>query len=343
MQLALRLRSKDLAQAKSFLTGKEDLCVKPQTRQDITTTERRVLCLVVLLILGIFGMLYGVFNDREGGQPLTATELDSRGMEASRQELFRARWEEKKFGPEDTLVDEAHQAVANKRYDEAIKLADKVIKNNINHAGAYLARGRAWYGKGNVRQALADYSQAILLSPETPDFYVYRGQAFRSEKLTNKALADYTKAVEINPDYAVGYYHRGDIYLDQKEYAAALAEYTKAINKQAGLAVPLPTPYYKRGYVYYQQKEYQAAIRDFNRALELAPEMYECYLYRANSFTATRRYGQAMKDYDYLIRIKPDFALGYYGRALILEERGEPDRAREDFRKAEQLGIKRTM
>ena len=69
--------------------------------------------------------------------------------------------------------------------------------------------------------------------------------------------------------------------------------------------------------------------------------MYEGYLYRANALLCLRRRELAMRDYEELIRLKPDFALGYYGRALLLRELGDTAKAEADFTKAEKLGIKR--
>ena len=42
-------------------------------------------------------------------------------------------------------------------------------------AASYLDRGNAWYAKGKLDQAVADYSIAIQFSPDLAQAYVNRG------------------------------------------------------------------------------------------------------------------------------------------------------------------------
>jgi tetratricopeptide (TPR) repeat protein len=174
-----------------------------------------------------------------------------------------------------------------------------------------------------------------------PEAYLYRGHLHKANKSYEQALVDYNRALELNPELAAAYYHRGDVGLLTNELDDAKADFTLAIAKQSGAANPPPTPYFKRGYLLYLQREFKAAVKDLSRAIELAPAMYEAYLYRANALCALRRHDLAIRDYNELIQLKPDLALAYYGRALALREKGDTEKAEADFRKAEQLGIKR--
>ncbi len=52
-----------------------------------------------------------------------------------------------------------------------------------------------------------------------------------------------------------------------------------------------------------------------------------------------RRYDSAIADFAEAIRINPKYGEAYYNRALVYEKKGEFDKARADFVRAEKLGF----
>ena len=56
-----------------------------------------------------------------------------------------------------------------------------------------------------------------------------RGVAYRRASDKEKALADFAQAIEITPDYREAYNNRGMVLADNYEYEAAITEFTKAI------------------------------------------------------------------------------------------------------------------
>jgi tetratricopeptide (TPR) repeat protein len=65
-------------------------------------------------------------------------------------------------------------------------------------AKAYHRRGVAYYEKGEVDQAIADFDQAIELVPnDAAVFYYDRGVAYIKIGNEEKAIADFRKALEI--------------------------------------------------------------------------------------------------------------------------------------------------
>lgn len=309
-------------------------------RRSIQAPVRRktVLLVAVAAILLLLGGVLWFGKSRELARtPITAAELDHQLMESGREEFLPLPAPT----PAEGKLREAQMALANRLPEEALKLANELLANDTNNAVAYIVRGRAYSRKGDHGKAAESYARAIELKPNLPEPYLYRGHLHKAAKKYDQALEQYNEALERNPEMVAAYYHRGDIYLLKGEYEESLADFTIAIDKQARIANPLPTPYFKRGYLLYLQQSYKEAVRDLSRAVELAPDMYEGYLYRANALLCLRRYDQAMRDYEELIRLKPDFALGYYGRALLLRERGDTVKAEADFVRAEKLGIKR--
>jgi tetratricopeptide (TPR) repeat protein len=50
-------------------------------------------------------------------------------------------------------------------------------------------------------KAMADYTQALSLSPKYEEFYTYRGMVYAKMRDLDKAIADYTDAVRIGRPY----------------------------------------------------------------------------------------------------------------------------------------------
>ena len=57
--------------------------------------------------------------------------------------------------------------------------------------------------KGDLDQAIADYTQAIALDPKYAVAYNNRGIAYCDKGDLDQAIADYTQAIALDPKYAV--------------------------------------------------------------------------------------------------------------------------------------------
>ncbi len=64
---------------------------------------------------------------------------------------------------------------------------------------AYAGRGYAWQLKLEPAKAIADYSEAIRLSPKNAKSYVNRGMAYFAMEDFEQALADYDTAIRLDP------------------------------------------------------------------------------------------------------------------------------------------------
>jgi tetratricopeptide (TPR) repeat protein len=71
-------------------------------------------------------------------------------------------------------------------------------------AGAYLDRGIRLGNQGEHDSAIADFTEAIRLSPKYTAAYYNRGIAYAKKGDYDRAIADYTQAIRLDPDHAVG-------------------------------------------------------------------------------------------------------------------------------------------
>lgn len=101
---------------------------------------------------------------------------------------------------------------------------------------------------------------------------------------------------------------------------------------------PLAISYKERGRYYHSVGRYDAAVADFTAAIgkvtaTLKPYEYNLYAFRAESFRASGRLGDAVRDFDKAIAFHPHPAY-YYHRGLALQAMGRNAEADEDFRRA---------
>src|SRR5208283_1984353 len=98
---------------------------------------------------------------------------------------------------------------AKEQFDQAIADFSKAIEVNPNSEKAYDSRGNIYLLKGQADQAIADYSKVIALNPKNLKAYNNRAIAFQSKRQFDQAIADYSKIIELNPKIAQAYFYRG--------------------------------------------------------------------------------------------------------------------------------------
>lgn len=106
------------------------------------------------------------------------------------------------------------------QFKKAVSLYSKAIASKqltpANLAVAYNNRGSARDDMGQSKAALADYAQAIAISPEYAEAYYNRSYAYEKLKMWHKALADASKAAELQPN--------DDDYLKREHYLRSKAK-----------------------------------------------------------------------------------------------------------------------
>jgi tetratricopeptide (TPR) repeat protein len=69
-------------------------------------------------------------------------------------------------------------------------------------ADAYYNRGYSYAEKGEFDQAIADYTEAVMLNPVDDKAYYDRGNAWLKKGDSVRARADWEEALRINPGNA---------------------------------------------------------------------------------------------------------------------------------------------
>ncbi len=156
----------------------------------------------------------------------------------------------------------------------------------------YNNRGLAYYQRGDLNRALAEYDQALAIDPNNVEAHSNRTIVYTIKKDFNRALADINEALTINPNDAEVYNNRGNVYNAMEDLNRALMDYNEAINYDPSRALF----YLNRGGVYFQMKDFNRSIEDFNQGLSINPNYGDVYYWRGLAFTKIKDFSRALDD-----------------------------------------------
>lgn len=174
-------------------------------------------------------------------------------------------------------------------------IASKTVVPAVR-AEAYRNRAAAYSVRAAAKEAIADYSEALLLDPASGQAYIGRGQARLAVQDIDGAIADLTQATRLN-------------------------------GQSAGLFVA-------RGYARLLKGESGEAINDFSSAIQLDPKDAGAYNNRGLAYRKKGDLANAVVDYSSAIRLNPVYAQAYANRGYVYEAQGNRPPAVADFRRA---------
>ena len=254
-------------------------------------------------------------------------------------------------------------AVAQEKYDEAIKQFDYVVKMYNDYSSGYSFRAEAYIKKGEYAKAADDIVKALEINEDNKAFYLLQDMAdsaklIMESKLKSKGLKDNS-----NPQWQQ---YQGVVNEYVKDYAKAIEYYKKAMEMypSAYNAYRIYTCYEAMGrypqaleYIDYTiemdstDNDYLMSKADvlyylgrmdeclpiINRFIENAPDFFGGYYRRGFYKDNTRDVKGAIEDYSMAIALNPDYAYAYFGRGDMYALQGDKEAAEADFRKVVEI------
>ena len=90
------------------------------------------------------------------------------------------------------------------------------------------------------------------------------------------------------------------------------------------------------------RRDFEAAVEAYTRAIDSGDifsdqVLSQAHFNRGRSYFQLRQFDRAIADYDAFIKLRPNYAGGYYNRFVAFEEKGEGKQALEDLKTAHRL------
>lgn len=105
----------------------------------------------------------------------------------------------------------SYEAFGEKKYDDTIKLADEIIKEDVNFYKAYNIKGIALCYKGDFDEGIKNIDKALQLKPDFGYARFNKALAYELHGDYDEALNLYDKDLEIE-NYIWSYYGKASIY-----------------------------------------------------------------------------------------------------------------------------------
>jgi tetratricopeptide (TPR) repeat protein len=116
----------------------------------------------------------------------------------------------------------AEEAVAKKKFDQAVTLLKQVVETDNADFQAWTALGTVYLAQEKFDDARQAYEHAIAVKPESPRAHFNLGRLLSSQKKFEEAIAPLTKAVELQPTSGDGNMLLGEAYLQLKKGSKAI-------------------------------------------------------------------------------------------------------------------------
>ena len=123
--------------------------------------------------------------------------------------------------------------IQTNRLDKAEKTAQTILRIMPEQASVHLMLGRLQRKTGQLDQAIAHLSDAIVHDPNLIEAYIELGKTYQDRRNLEDAIAIYRQATEIDPSDPKPYYHTGMALKECRDYHGA-----EAMLKQAKALAP---------------------------------------------------------------------------------------------------------
>lgn len=244
-------------------------------------------------------------------------------------ELWRKGW----YNSFENLEQEIDYLTKTEQYSEALDLVEVYISKYPDNAGAYALKGRINYARGKIREAEVNFSKAISLDPENPDFQKRRADVYvRSENLS-MAVKDISNALRSDPSMFYLYITRAGLYHRMNAADKALVDLMRYLDYFPADEEAL----HLCGKIYIDQEKYYSALECFSMNVKNHPENPRSFINRADAYVLSENYKYAIDDYGMALDIDPTNPATWLNRGKVYIKTGNNKQACYDLTRAVRL------
>ena len=162
----------------------------------------------------------------------------------------------------------ATQYHVNKKFKEAKKLYNEILKIKPDYANALNNLGELFRAEGEIKKAKICYEKAIKANPNLASSYNNLGLVYKRNKDNIKAKDLFLKSIEIDPNFANPNYNLGIIYKELGDYKKAKSYYEKVIKINPNHA----DTYNNLAIINEELGQTQNAKENYNKAIKINPK-----------------------------------------------------------------------
>lgn len=189
------------------------------------------------------------------------------------------------------------EAMQEQKLQEALDYFNKDLKENPKNGYSFSWIAMLRNDNGDYGRALTAAELAIKYLPKKDAEYLIFAYSTRAGVYlhlgdTVKALSDYAAAIKVKPDEEDLYENRAQIYYEQGKYDLSDADYRKMIDLKPGDVMG----YMGLGRNAMNQHQVDEAIKQFDYVIKLASEYSSGYSFRAEALLEQKKWAEATDD-----------------------------------------------
>ena len=228
------------------------------------------------------------------------------------------------------LLTEVENYINSGDYSEALKITNKLLKENNYLERAYISRGVIKSQLKDEKGAIEDYSRAIEINPKNYISLYNRG--FSKAELNDHqgAIDDFSKSLLINDQNINALFNRAYSRAELNDHKGAIKDYTSVIE----INPKSENAFINRGVAKSNLQDNEGAIQDYSNAIKINPKNKTSFHNRGLRKASLGLFSDAIIDYSEAIEISPNFELAFIDRGVSKGMINDHQGAIEDYSNA---------
>lgn len=227
----------------------------------------------------------------------------------------------------------AEIANASGKLADIQKATDELLKADPANVTANLILGNRWALKKKYKLA-CDYYRKVILKESTNEdgLFGYGQMSYYLGNLKESEKA-FKKLAEVNPESDIAYQYLGKLAAEEENYKLSIENIKKAIALN-----PQNSDYYiDLGNYSRNLGRYDDAEKAWTKSIELAPDYFLGYTYRAGLYDEQNRTDEALADYKMVVKTNPKYYFAFEEIGILEFHKENWEEARKYFSKANEI------
>lgn len=217
-----------------------------------------------------------------------------------------------------------------KNLQEKKSVITKVLELDPNNAVANVALGQENVLQKKYKNARVYFKKALVSSPRDFDAIFGVGQTSYYLRDFDDARLSFKKLLAINPQEAIAYQYLGKLEAEDENYKKAYEYILKAISFDSNIS----DFYMDLGTYARFLGKFGEAEKAWTKAIELNPNYFLAYAYRAGLYDEQNQFVKALEDYRKVVETNPSYYYAYESIGILAWGQKHYDEARAAFEKA---------
>ncbi|HSZ72071.1 MAG TPA: tetratricopeptide repeat protein [Cytophagaceae bacterium] len=238
---------------------------------------------------------------------------------------------------QNTQIQAAKQLLDKGDYMQALIKLDSAVIQTPENAQVFELQGQARANLGDCTGAIESWDVFASIDKENSwKVDGLKADCYVQQGRHEEAIDAISKYLVHDPYNGPFYLMRGHEYYLISKYSQAIQDFTTIVDRKLQGYNTFEV-FYKRGLAYSEFGMHQEALKDFNKVVELYPQFNYGYFYRGSAYWNLGEYHEAIADFTKAIQLDSKDLHSYFNRGLCYQSEKKYDLALADFSKVIQL------